>query len=299
MRESCFKFDIHIMPNLPGSSPQLDKIMIDDVLTNLCPDQVKLYPTEVTPFTKILEDYKKGTYKPYSLDELDDVIIYYKTRTSPWIRNNRIVRDIPDEYIIAGVRSANQRQDIHRIMKARGLVCNCIRCREIGRHPHLLQAKKVFKIRKYQCSGGVEYFLSYESECLKSIYAFLRLRISRDSGMLFPQLRKCGLIRELHVLGTTVEVGKTSNATAQHKGLGKALLKAAEEIAKKENIYTLAVIAGIGTSRYYEKHGYKWENDFMFKKLEMRNGIYYNYNYKISFIILAVFFFVYGVIFYF
>ena len=104
LRDTCFKFDVHLMPNLKGSSPEKDIEMMDYVLQYIHPDQVKLYPTTTTPFTKILEDYKNGSYVPYGNEDLERVVLYWLTNVHPWIRNNRIVRDIPNEYIIAGVR---------------------------------------------------------------------------------------------------------------------------------------------------------------------------------------------------
>ena len=51
-----YKIDIHLMPNLPGSSPELDAAMFDEVLSdpNLQVDQWKIYPTEITPWTVTL-----------------------------------------------------------------------------------------------------------------------------------------------------------------------------------------------------------------------------------------------------
>ena len=54
LRDSCFKFDIHLMPNLPGSTPEKDKDMIDYALSILHPEQVKMYQKETVPFTEIL-----------------------------------------------------------------------------------------------------------------------------------------------------------------------------------------------------------------------------------------------------
>ena len=39
-------------------------------------------------------------------------------------------------------------------------------------------------------------------------------------------------------------------------GIGRYLLKRAEDIAASKGFHTIAVIAGEGTKRYYEKLGY-------------------------------------------
>ena len=68
LRNNCFKIDIHLMPDLPMASPEEDKKMFDTIfLTNrLNPDQIKIYPCEVTPYTVIEKWHKTGKYTPYA-----------------------------------------------------------------------------------------------------------------------------------------------------------------------------------------------------------------------------------------
>ena len=60
--DNCFKIDIHIMPDLPGATPQIDRDMFDYVYSIICPDQMKVYPCEVVPWTVIEKWYKSGKY---------------------------------------------------------------------------------------------------------------------------------------------------------------------------------------------------------------------------------------------
>jgi elongator complex protein 3 len=83
----------------------------------------------------------------------------------------------------------------------------------------------------------------------------LRKEITKDSA----------LIRELHVYGETVEIGKTGKI--QHKGIGKKLLSEAEKIAKQNNYNKIVVISGIGVRNYYKKLGYVKEGVYMVKKI--------------------------------
>ena len=279
LRDSCFKVDIHIMPNLPGATPEKDKMMMDIVLTDLHPDQVKVYPCETTPFTKILEDYKAGTYVPYDDQQLEEVVIYWKTRVHPWIRNNRIVRDIPNGYIVAGVKTSSQRQDFQKAMSDRGLTCRCIRCREAGRH-NADPADGELVVRSYDAQDGKEYFISWESKDREVLFGFLRLRIPKysETHMVFPELAETALIRELHVYGRTFAVGdaakngKSGNTpVAQHLGIGQRLLVAAENLAKYDGYEQLAVISGVGVRNYYERFGYRLNpgaGEFMVKSLK-------------------------------
>jgi ELP3 family radical SAM enzyme/protein acetyltransferase len=274
LKDACFKVDIHLMPNLPGATPDKDRAMFDVVLKDLHPDQVKIYPCETVPWTKILEDYKTGAYVPYSNDELLEVVLYWKTHVHPWIRNNRIIRDIPDRYIVAGVPSSSERCVYHATMKKRGLTCRCIRCREAGRWPKAAATDGKLVVRTYDAQGGKEYFISWESEDEQVLFGFCRLRLSRTVGA-FPELEGLGLIRELHVYGRTFATG-TSVATAstgyisavQHTGVGGRLLLEAEKIAWLAGYSGTAVIAGIGTRGYYARTGYRLDDDaggFMIK----------------------------------
>ena len=273
LRDNCFKVDIHIMPNLPGSTPVKDIGMMDVVLNDLHPDQVKVYPCETTPFTKILEDYKAGTYIPYSNDDLTEVVLYWKTRVHPWIRNNRIVRDIPDSYIVDGVKSSSQRCEFQDIMKARGLVCNCIRCREAGRYPNADPAAGELVIRTYKAQGGTEHFISWESKDRKVLFGFLRLRFLPHGTVntVFPELTDVALIRELHVYGRTMSIDTAAGSipVAQHLGIGSRLLKEAERMSVHTNYKRIAVISGVGVQNYYARFGYllSGSGDFMMKPL--------------------------------
>jgi len=263
LKDCCFKVDIHIMPNLPGATPEKDKAMIDIVLSELQPDQVKVYPCETTPFTKILEDYKRGEYEPYSEQSLEDVVLYWKTRVHPWIRNNRIVRDIPDTYIVAGMKTSSMRNDYMARMKELGLTCRCIRCREAGRHPTADPNEGVLLIRSFTAQGGKEYFISWESADKQVLFGFLRLRHGERNvrNTVFPELTDVALIRELHVYGRTTAVGTASRPTAdvsavQHLGIGRRLLETAEQLSLDAGYYQIAVISGVGVQEYYEKVGY-------------------------------------------
>jgi len=273
LKDNCFKVDIHIMPNLPGSTPAKDKAMIDTVLTDLHPDQVKVYPCETTPFTKILEDYKAGTYVPYNNDELTEVVLYWKTRVHPWIRNNRIVRDIPDSYIVDGVKSSSQRCEFQDIMKARGLVCRCIRCREAGRFPEADPLTGELVIRTYKAQDGTEHFISWESKDRTILFGFLRLRfVPQDTpNTVFPELANVALIRELHVYGRTMSLDTAPGSipVSQHLGIGSCLLKEAERMSARHHYPRIAVISGVGVQNYYARFGYvlRGSGDFMMKSL--------------------------------
>ena len=310
------KVGCHLMPDLPGSSPELDKWMFDQALINpdLQFDELKIYPTAVCQSSSpdlivksdIADWYRDGIYIPYAekcLNDLINVLIYYKVRVQPWIRIQRLVRDIPKKSIEAGYeKMSNLRQVIHDKMKKEGKVCNCIRCKEIGDDMKHLKSVSLV-VYKYEASGGIEYFISVQAHSKFSfidywfyflfliyyyfnalsgkkvwwsgnartyaaIIGFCRLRIDPDpGGGKFKELEGCSLIRELHVYGQAINVGKTG-ISGQHKGYGQLLMKTAEEITQQHGLYKAAVIAGVGAREYYKnKCGYYLEGTYMIKSL--------------------------------
>jgi elongator complex protein 3 len=282
LKQNGFKADGHWMLDLP-MPPDFDPIetdiaMLKQILSDPSYelDQWKIYPTEVTPYTKILEWYQDGTYRPYAELEngkyLEDVIIEGLKLMKPWIRVNRIIRDIPVISIEGGIMCPDMRNRIEQRMKINGLYCKCIRCREI-KLGKVNYDTVVFKKRVYEASNGTEYFLSFETDDEKTILGYLRLRINHTNDKVMPHLHNTGLIRELHVLGKHTEINLNSD-NAQHKGYGKRLVKTAEEICKEHGLNRVAIIAGIGVREYYRKLGYKIENTYMVKNIYSSKYVY-------------------------
>ena len=87
-KDNCFKIDIHIMPDLPLSDPEKDKNMFDVLYESpkYQPDQMKIYPCETVPWTKIKTWYEQGTYKPYGSNKqvIQDVLNYAMEKCPPW-----------------------------------------------------------------------------------------------------------------------------------------------------------------------------------------------------------------------
>ncbi len=99
---------------------------------------------------------------------------------------------------------------------------------------------------------------------------FLRLSLptadAPDLGM--ADLEGAALVREVHVYGQSLEVGAEQEGAAQHIGLGTNLLTRAEEIARQKGFRRLAVIAAIGTRRYYASRGFSIGELYMVKDIE-------------------------------
>lgn len=263
LRHYGFKIDFHLMPQLPGSTPNKDFKMIKDVFADpdLKPDMIKIYPCSVVKNSELYSWHKKGLFKPYSDKKLIEMLIKVKSEIIPrYCRISRLIRDIPATEIIAGNKITNLRETIQRLMREQGLTCSCLRCREIGHQIGQKNIKIKFFIDKYLASGGTEYFLSFEDNKRHAVYAFCRLRI--DPQGLYP-----AFIRELHTYGQLVEIGQQKKGASQHLGLGKRLVAEAEKIAQKNQVKKLAVISGVGVRGYYKKLGYKLDNTYLVKKL--------------------------------
>ena len=271
LKQNGFKVDIHIMLDMPYSTPEKDKIMLQEIIDNpeYQADQWKLYPTLVLNFTKIKEWYDAGTYKPYSENnnsqELIDVLIHVKKQVYPWIRINRVFRDFPTKEIMGGSKMTHMRDVVLRQMDKQNLKCNCLRCREVKFQNYNSNDMK-FKINSYEGSYGTEYFLSYTSNDEHILYGYLRLRINSSNHGVLPILHDTALIRELHVLGMQVSVNNTQNNQnrTQHKNLGTKLMRNAELIGLMYN-KKIAVISGVGVRNYYRKKGYKLVETYLIK----------------------------------
>ena len=126
-------------------------------------------------------------------------------------------------------------------------------------------------VDEYETEGGTEYFITYEDPARIAVYGFLRLRIGETSEgitKLMPELEDCAFIRELHVYGTLVSVGERNELASQHKGVGKKLMKAAEDIVAKSALPKVAVISGVGVRGYYAKLGYEKIGTYMVKTIK-------------------------------
>lgn len=266
LRDAGFKICYHLMPNLPGSTPQHDidmaKIMYED--DRFKPDYLKIYPTQVIPSTGLHRLWKKGQYQTYSEKNLKLVLKEIKKITPPWTRIDRLVRDISKQWISSGTEKSNLRQVVQQELKDEGDVCQCIRCREVK---NLLEkAVPVLKQRSYSTLGGKEIFLTWETD--KYLYSILRLRLPDVDNSLFPELKDSAIIREVHTYGESLVLSQRQKGKAQHQGMGRQLMAKAEEIARKQGYSRLAVISAIGTRPYYTKLGFRLEGEYMVKLLK-------------------------------
>jgi ELP3 family radical SAM enzyme/protein acetyltransferase len=270
LKNNGYKVDIHLMPNLPGSSYDMDKKMLEESLYDdrLQVDQYKIYPTAIVPWTQIKDWYDKGEYVPYNDLLLFELIKEFKKKVQKWKRLNRIIRDIPSTYITGGYKHeyVNMRQLLQNDMKKNNWCCNCIRCREVKDIKINLDNIELNTL-SYYASEGMEYFISYETD--KYLIGFVRLRLANkvDKTNQLNILHDAALIRELHVYSNLSDVGNNIETSYQHKGYGKKLVAEAEKIAYNNGYKKIAIISGTGVRNYYRNIGYELEDTYMVKNL--------------------------------
>jgi len=273
LREHGFKVHYHWMPGLPGSTPEEDlelsqKLFSDD---SFRPDGLKLYPTMVVVGTELEKWHKNNRYQPYDDDTMIQLIVDIKSIVPRYVRISRVLRDIPAKFIVGGLKDS-LRELVKQRMKEAGIECKCIRCREYGH-----RARDGWEIGKprlvrmdYQASAGKEIFLSFEDEN-ETLFGLLRLRIQTKSiAALGREIKgNLALIRELHIYGPEVPLTEQKEEAAQHKGLGKALIKEAERIASDEfQAQQMVILSGVGAREYYRSEfSYSSQGDYMVKKL--------------------------------
>jgi elongator complex protein 3 len=276
-RDAGYKIVAHMMPGLPNSSPEKD---IEDFQTlfqdsKFKPDMLKIYPTLVVKHTGLYKLYMQGKYQPYSDNDLMHVLFEVKKAVPSWVRIMRIQREIEPIDIIAGPKIGNLRQVVLKKMHRMGLRCKCIRCREAGLQRRYLSDKEIKMNRiDYLASNGLEVFLSIESIDELTILGFLRLRKIMDNCRIelkdYCSDSSCAaIVRELHVYGQMLSVGKASDKeSSQHKGYGIRLMEEAEKITKEEfGVHKLSVISAVGTREYYKKLGYANNGPYVSKLL--------------------------------
>lgn len=270
LKNNGFKVDIHLMPDLPGSAPDMDEWMFREVYTSprFQADQIKVYPCQVVPWTRIEKWHKSGKYVPYAETDWEGFMDVIKTaivECPPWIRLPRVVRDIPMTYVSGGNDKPNLRQMVTEQLKKEGRHVMEIRAREAARHPREEFDRAEYVEREYSTTTGTEMFLSMETP--NALFGFCRLRLpplqSSTYPTLFPELSQKAFVRELHVYGQVTRVGMRGD---QHRGIGTTLLTYAEQLAWIRGYTGVAVISGCGVEGYYAKRGYSRKGHFMVRE---------------------------------
>jgi elongator complex protein 3 len=257
LRAAGFKIVLHWMPNLLGASQDSDRADFPRLWEGLCPDEIKIYPTQLLENSPLYEYWQRGEYHPYDTDELVALLADVKPSIPRYCRVNRIIRDISSTHVIAGNKRTSLRQDVTLELARRGTHCNCIRCREVRGEkvdPTALQVDDLV----YAADGAEEHFLSFVTAG-DQIAGFLRLSlpVAGSPATDLVDLEQAAIIREVHVYGQALALGTAQTGASQHSGLGTRLMLAADRIAREKGYRRMAVIAAVGTRQYYLERGFE------------------------------------------
>ena len=264
-RDAGMKIGYHMMPSLPGETPESDLATFEKLFSDekFMPDMLKLYPTLVIGGTELHEMWKAGNYEPYSQEVLVNLLADIKEKLPKWTRIQRIQRDIPVQLIEAGSQKSHIRELAQWELEARGTKCNCIRCREAGHN--YLKGREPDEIslltQEYQASGGKEYFISFEDVESNILIGFVRLRIPSENAHR-PEMENAAIIRELRTVSQQLPISEKGEGW-QHRGFGEKLIEKSIELAAENGCKKILVTSGVGAREYYRKLGWEREGPYM------------------------------------
>lgn len=274
-----FKSHVHMMANLMGSTPEIDKQVYRELMNHpsFQPDEVKIYPCCLVESAHLTANFETREWQPYSEEELLDIVVSNIIDTPAHTRISRMIRDISTTDIIAGNKKPNLRQLVELRLKAEGKspVIQEMRFREIATD-EIDENDLHLEDVQYETTNTHEHFLQWVTS-ENRLAGFLRLSIPKldaptqaaegsRADALLKRLQKQAMIREVHVYGKVAEIHKKVDG-AQHLGLGIKLVHCAEEIAREAGRDELFVISAIGTQKYYESLGFEIEWPYQVKKL--------------------------------
>ena len=269
-----FKTHVHAMVNLLGSSPNQDKRDYRELVENPAfkPDEVKLYPCVLVGGTKLErlamaagdtagrgnEPEDEASWRPYSEEELIDVLSADVAATPPYTRISRMIRDISSGDILAGNKKTNLRETVDARLDAEGAHVEEMRHREV-RAQELDPEKLALSAVPYETSVSQELFLQWTTPENK-LAGFLRLSLPKPKCVQaraeeLPVGAGEAMIREVHVYGRVAAL-QEGGQNAQHLGLGRSLVQKACEIAYERGYGAINVISAVGTREYYRRLGF-------------------------------------------
>jgi elongator complex protein 3 len=267
LRAAGYKIVLHWMPNLLGATPESDRADFTRLWQDLCPDELKIYPTQLLANAELYQYWQRGEYQPYTTDQLLELIADIKPGIPRYCRVNRVIRDIPSVNVVEGNKRTSLRLDVQAELARRGTRCQCIRCREVRNQKVDLETLRLDDL-VYPAGGAEEHFISFVTPDDR-LAGFLRLSLpgagSPATGL--ADLDGAAIIREVHVYGQSLQVGSESEGAAQHAGLGTLLLQEADRLARRHGVARLAVISAVGTRRYYLERGFERGHLYLVKTL--------------------------------
>ncbi|MAI80310.1 MAG: tRNA uridine(34) 5-carboxymethylaminomethyl modification radical SAM/GNAT enzyme Elp3 [Deltaproteobacteria bacterium] len=256
LRAAGFKLHAHWMPNLLGATTEGDKVDFDRIFSDsdLRPDELKVYPCSLIETAELMDHYDSGAWRPYTHDELLDVVVSALASVPRYCRVTRVIRDISSDDIVVGNKLTNFRQIAENELVSRGGQCVDVRSREVRRES-VAREDLVLRSTDYETGIGGECFLEFVT-AEDRLAGFARLSLpTREADI--SELKGSALLREVHVYGAATDIGMRPELRAQHRGLGSQLVTAAADRALASGFSSLAVISAVGTRHWYRRLGFR------------------------------------------
>lgn len=255
-----FKTHAHFMTNLLGATPESDAADYRRMVEHPAfkPDEIKLYPCALVDGTGLVAHWRDGSWRPYTEQELVNLLAEDVLVTPPFTRISRMVRDISAHDIMTGNKKVNLRQLVDLELAKRAQPVQEIRSREIAFGAAANDELSLSEIA-YETTNTREVFLQWVAPGNR-IAGFLRLSMPNADyvgahAADLPIDAGEAMIREVHVYGRVAGLHQ-GGENAQHRGLGRMLIERACDIARENGYTAINVISAIGTRGYYRKQGF-------------------------------------------
>ena len=255
-----FKTHAHFMTNLLGATPESDAADYRRMVEHPAfkPDEIKLYPCALVDGTGLVAHWRDGSWRPYTEQDLVNLLAEDVLATPPFTRISRMIRDISAHDIMTGNKKVNLRQLVDLELAKRAQPVQEIRSREIAFGAAANDELSLSEIA-YETTNTREVFLQWVAPGNR-IAGFLRLSMPNADyvgahAADLPIDAGEAMIREVHVYGRVAGLHQ-GGQNAQHRGLGRMLIERACDIARENGYTAINVISAIGTRGYYRKQGF-------------------------------------------
>lgn len=255
-----FKTHAHFMTNLLGATPEGDAADYRRMVEHPAfkPDEIKLYPCALVDGTGLVSHWRDGSWRPYTEQELVNLLAGDVLVTPPFTRISRMIRDISAHDIMTGNKKVNLRQLVNLELAKLAQPVQEIRSREIAFGAAANDELSLSEVA-YETTNTHEVFLQWVTPDNR-IAGFLRLSMPNADYVNahatdLPINAGEAMIREVHVYGRVAGLHQ-GGENAQHRGLGRMLIERACNIARENGYTAINVISAIGTRGYYRKQGF-------------------------------------------
>lgn len=255
-----FKTHAHFMTNLLGATPESDAADYRRMVEHPAfkPDEIKLYPCALVDGTGLVAHWRDGSWRPYTEQELVNLLAEDVLVTPSFTRISRMIRDISAHDIMTGNKKVNLRQLVDLELAKRPQPVQEIRSREIAFGAAANDELSLSEIA-YETTNTHEVFLQWVAPGNR-IAGFLRLSMPNADYIdahvtALPIDAGEAMIREVHVYGRVAGLHQ-GGENSQHRGLGRMLIERACDIARENGYTAINVISAIGTRGYYRKQGF-------------------------------------------